>query len=242
MNGGLLMQIKEQYGSLSKTMRSLVWSGIVALFYYVVDLTVVQPLMEEYSEVTQQINQAKAEAKQLGADILHLENQTGVSTALPIEQQIEEHKEILHKLDDEINNTAAQFVSPDEMALFVEQLLAQSGKLKLVSLVKFPVRKIGRKALDVNPIEKVAAVTSAAKKKENEPPKQEEKHYDIYRHGISFTIKGRYVDLLRYLEKLESMSWQVNWDTASLSSDNYPESTLSLDIYTLSLEKDWMRI
>lgn len=230
MNQGILGVIKEQYGALNTRMKGVVWSGIVALFYLVLDVMIIQPLMEEYSEVTQQIEQARAEAKMIGAQILELENQTGISTNLSIEEQIEQHKRLIEDLDFDIEKNASQFISPDEMPRFVERVLAETSNVQLVSMTKMPVKLIAKKQLDV-------ATAKQAKAK-----RAEEKKYAIYRHGISFTLKGRYLNLVRYLEKLEAMPWQVNWDSVTMTSLDYPTSELTVSIYTLSLDSSWLRI
>ena len=60
--------------------------------------------------------------------------------------------------------------------------------------------------------------------------------------GVEIVVQGNYLDMLKYLTDLESMPWQVFWGKASLAVNEYPTATLTLTIYTLSMDKRWMGI
>lgn len=56
----------------------------------------------------------------------------------------------------------------------------------------------------------------------------------LYRHGVELTVKGAYLDLLRYLEELEQRSSVVLWGGVELQVEKYPEVRLRVVIQTLS--------
>jgi MSHA biogenesis protein MshJ len=64
----------------------------------------------------------------------------------------------------------------------------------------------------------------------------------IYRHGVEIGVRGEYADLLLYLKALEAMQGQLFWGDARLSVDIYPNSILTLSVYTLSLDPKWMKL
>ena len=238
MNDSALETIRTQYGALNKRMKRVVWSGIVAIIYLVIDTAIIQPLMEEYSEVTKQIEQAKAETKLLGMGILKLENKTGISSNLSTDQQIQQFKEKIKQLDRKIETAASRFVDPEEMVKFVEHVLTETRGVKLVSLGKLPVERISRRIVDTPPVQKADTKAAIDKVVNNSSNSK----YNIYRHGMRVSVKGRYGDLLRYLEKLETTPWQMSWNSAMLKTEEYPNSELSIVIHTLSLDETWLRI
>ena len=245
MNDDILEKIRTQYAALNTRMKRVVMSGVIAIFYFILDTAVIQPLMEEYSEVTRQIEQAKAETKLLGIEILNLKNQSGVSTGLSIEEQIRQYKEKVRQLDIQIETTAKKFVNPEEMAIFVERLLIETKNVDLLSLNKLPAKLIPVRVADSMPTQTAkenSAIKKAAQTVSQATNNTTEEKYDLYQHSIQFTIKGRYSDLLSCLERLEALPWQINWDSAALHSTTYPNSELSIVIYTLSLDSTWLRI
>jgi MSHA biogenesis protein MshJ len=64
----------------------------------------------------------------------------------------------------------------------------------------------------------------------------------VYQHGMRIEVRGQYLDMVRYLQALERLPVKVLWGRVRLESDDYPASTLSLLIYTLSLDKAWIGV
>jgi MSHA biogenesis protein MshJ len=116
-------------------------------------------------------------------------------------------------------------VSSDRMAAVLHDLLSRNRALKLVSLRTLPVRTL---------MDEVAKPAATAKV---DDPKGA-----IYKHGVEVTVEGSYGDLLAYTAELEAMPWQVFWGGANLSVQTYPVSRLTLTLYTMSLDKAWLRV
>jgi MSHA biogenesis protein MshJ len=64
----------------------------------------------------------------------------------------------------------------------------------------------------------------------------------LYRHGVQIVVQGSYADLLSYMEALEKLRPRLIWGSAELSAIKYPESSLTLMVYTLSLDETWMKL
>jgi MSHA biogenesis protein MshJ len=63
----------------------------------------------------------------------------------------------------------------------------------------------------------------------------------LYKHGISMVIRGRYLDIMNYLSSLETLDKNFYWDSLELNVDKYPYSIVTIEIYTLSVNKDFIR-
>jgi MSHA biogenesis protein MshJ len=112
-------------------------------------------------------------------------------------------------------------VAPEKMGQLLQQLLRSNGKLKLLSLRTLPVSGMGG---NVDP--------KAA------PARREL----LYRHGVEVVLQGGYLDMLDYMEALEGSPQQVFWGRAQLDAHDYPNSTLTLTLYTLGLDDKWMTL
>jgi MSHA biogenesis protein MshJ len=64
----------------------------------------------------------------------------------------------------------------------------------------------------------------------------------LYRHGVEVTVRGNYLDMVNYMDALESMPTQLFWGRAQLEVEEYPSSRLTLTLYTLSLDQKWMKL
>jgi MSHA biogenesis protein MshJ len=55
-------------------------------------------------------------------------------------------------------------------------------------------------------------------------------------------LKGSYLDILGYLHALEALPWKVFWGQATLQTEKYPVSHITLLIYTLSTREGWIAL
>ncbi|WP_229425003.1 hypothetical protein [Massilia sp. Se16.2.3] len=64
----------------------------------------------------------------------------------------------------------------------------------------------------------------------------------LYRHGVEVTVRGNYLDMIGYMAALEAMPTQLFWGRAQLEAETWPDSRLTLTLYTLSLDAKWMKL
>jgi MSHA biogenesis protein MshJ len=126
---------------------------------------------------------------------------------------------------------------------FLENLLSKNPRLSLLALHTLPVAplinsaskkpdgKDSGKPGDVSTIKPTASAT-----RENPPGT------NIYRHAIEIQIAGSYPDLTQYLAQLEKMPQRILWERAELKVEKFPRSVLSVTVYTLSLDKQWLTV
>ena len=59
---------------------------------------------------------------------------------------------------------------------------------------------------------------------------------------MQLTVRGNYLDILRYLTELEALPWTFFWSDLSLRVTGYPESEASVTVYTISLKRSWIGV
>ena len=64
----------------------------------------------------------------------------------------------------------------------------------------------------------------------------------LHRHGVELVVQGSYPDMVAYMAALESMQGQLFWGSASLQVETYPTATLKLVVYTVNLDKKWLKL
>lgn len=121
-----------------------------------------------------------------------------------------------------------RLIEPGRMAGLLEQMLNRNAKLQLVELKTLPPSPLVEKP------QAPAADPTAAQKPEMQK--------QIFKHGIQITVRGGYLDMLRYLAALEEMPAQMFWGEISLNVDKHPDAVLTLTLYTLSLDKTWLTV
>jgi MSHA biogenesis protein MshJ len=64
----------------------------------------------------------------------------------------------------------------------------------------------------------------------------------LYRHGVEIVLQGSYLDMIQYMDALQALPNQLFWGKARLDAGQYPNSRLTLTLYTLSLDTKWMKL
>jgi MSHA biogenesis protein MshJ len=115
-------------------------------------------------------------------------------------------------------------VPPERIAPLLETILKSNGKLQLVSMNTLPAGPVGGA-----PHPAVGATPANP-------------HDLLYRHGVELTVRGNYLDMVNYMDALEAMPAQLFWGQAGLQVEEYPNARLTLTLYTLSLDRKWIKL
>lgn len=119
-------------------------------------------------------------------------------------------------------------VPAERMTALLERILRSQRSLKLVSM-----RTLREGEADGQGAAAAAPAGAAAA-----PPPPELLH----RHGVEVVVQGSYADMVAYMEALEAMQGQIFWGGATLKTQAWPQSTLTLRVYTVNLDKKWVKL
>jgi MSHA biogenesis protein MshJ len=125
----------------------------------------------------------------------------------------------LDEVEDQLRLKTVELVDPEKMFSLMNQLIYQDSRLQLLSLKRREVKPA------IPLLDEV----------ENEVP-------GIYRHVLEIEFAGKYLDILRYMQTLESLDWKLLWDEIEIHSDEHPKATVKVAISTLSTRKEWVGI
>ena len=64
----------------------------------------------------------------------------------------------------------------------------------------------------------------------------------LHKHGVELVLQGSYHDMVAYMSALEGMQGQIFWGNANMAVDTYPAATLTLTVYTINLDKKWLKL
>ncbi|GGZ06684.1 type II secretion system protein GspM [Pseudoduganella plicata] len=143
--------------------------------------------------------------------------------------------------------TQKALVPPARMSALLGQMVQQNSRLKLVSLKTLPPAgttdgnfadtpaDAAAPVLPPTPLTLAAPGTAPATTDEAAQPL-------LYRHGVQVVLQGAYADMVAYMEALERMPAQVFWGRAVLDATEHDKATLTLTLYTLSLDEKWIAL
>jgi MSHA biogenesis protein MshJ len=131
--------------------------------------------------------------------------------------------------DESVKIFTSDLVDAREMRFVLEELITKQAGLRLVSATNLPPRPLFE---EPKPPEEDQTGGAA---RESQAPK-------LYRHTLLLTLEGSYLDCLKYLESVEKLPWHLYWGRLEFKSGDYPKNTISIELRTLSLDKEWIGV
>ncbi|MCW8332449.1 type II secretion system protein GspM [Vibrio paucivorans] len=206
-------QLCEKFAALSEREKWLIsLCGLVAVVLGVFTL-LLEPAMQSVASQKQQIQAKKLEAQNLQRDILLL---TAKLKKDPDQEVNTELKKLLsesQKLSKELSSAVEGLISPTQMSELLENVLAKSDKLHLVSL-----ESLGAESISKNNSTNVG----------------------YFVHPVRIELTGRYFDILEYLKALESLPLKYYWRSFQYQVEEYPQARLIMEVYTLGARKEFI--
>jgi MSHA biogenesis protein MshJ len=231
----LWIRISARIDAISLRERVMVCAAAIAVALFVIYHLGIAPLMARQQQLRSNLAQHQARAAAADAEITSRMAAFSVNPDVEAIRQIAELKKQTVALQASLQAVQRGLVPPQKMAALLEQLMRANSKLRTVSLRTLPVSGLSEmtasgKALAA-PAQAQTPAAGARKPREL-----------LYRHGVELVVQGGYLDMLAYMESLQALPSQLFWGRAQLDADNYPTATLTLTLYTLSLDDKWMTL
>lgn len=235
-----MTQFKQQWQNLAERVdamslreRALIFLAAALVLVTLVNTLLIDPLLSRQRMLSQQIVQAQTRTNILQAQIQAMVTAQNADPDAALRARMQQLQQELASADTTLLDFQSGLVPPRQMPAMLKDILLRNRALRLVSLKTLPPQNLAAAA------QTATAQTSPGQTAPGQNPAQQAA---MFRHGVEITVEGSYADLLRYLTAMESSPWRMFWGKADLKADSYPKATLTLTLYTLSLDKAWLAI
>lgn len=216
-----LKTLGERIDALNLRERALIFTGVLGVLLLLAITYVFPPLHVQQKQLEQQLKTKREQTRLVHAEIEGLAQASRRDTDADNRARIAELGTKLRTLDGP-GSGSNEVVTPREMIRLVREVLSRNQTLQLTRLENLPPEPL--------------TAASAGQPGGTSPPGAGA----IYRHGLSIKVRGQYRDIARYVQALESLPWRVYWGEVSLKTEAYPDSELTLVLYTLSPHQEWL--
>ena len=213
-----------RFDAMNLRERLLIFAMAAMLLFALTDTALLSPVRTRQNILAREILGLDARTKAVEAQIREFQAGQQLDPDAQNRAKIEALKQQLAKSDASLQGMQQNLVAPDKMGKLLEDLLARNHSLRLVSLKTLPVGNLD----GARPPEKDAGMQVPSGL--------------LYKHGVEIKIEGSYGELLAYLASVERLPWRMFWGKIALNASDYPRETLTLTLYTLSLNKAWLSV
>lgn len=210
--------------------RVLMLFASLALTFFVIDTFLVTPQTKRFKQLTSKMEGLYDDTEKTALLIASL-------TAELAQHSDVNKKAELEKLISQIAETDALLSEEDgnslKLSALLSSLMETTPGVQLMSLKTLPVLPLLPRApldADGKPANKPGPPMIVGTVQEAPPA-------TVYQHGVEITIKGNYLALLPYLEKIKRYPKRLFWLEAKLEVAKYPNAVLRLTLHTLSEQK-----
>lgn len=204
-------------------------TGLIAITFIFFNLFIDEKGMK-IDSLTKQIKQTNNSVQSSQTTINILQQSLAKDPNVAIQKQIAQYEEKLASVDSELLLLTSDLINPIQMRYALIDLLKTQPS---VSLLSFEV-------MAAQPM--TAANQSTDNNEEAENKRTGEHSLTLYKHGIKLKLKGSYFKLRDYLSQLEKMQWTFFWQEFDYQLIEYPNSELSIEMYSLSTQKEFIGV
>jgi MSHA biogenesis protein MshJ len=198
--------------------RVLVVLALLALVVAALDTALLAPQRADRARALREATAARTQVRDLQALVTE-QSREG-------DAQFAERSDALRlrreRAEQVIRAAQVDLIEPADMREQLAAILARFPQLKVVAVASTPPTPLGEA---VGAGKDAAPVTTG-----------------VFQHGLEVQIEGRYLDLIAYLEALETTPRRIYWRELDLTINPQGVPVTRIALFTLSKEPVWMRI
>lgn len=221
-------ELLDRFDRLSLRERGLVAAALLGLMLVIWDVAVQGPLQRKHRVREQAMVALRAEVQGLEQSAQTLAAQVQDDPVRAASQAVAALKAEIAGLDQRLTGATAGLIEPREMGRVLEDVLARTARLKLLSLRTLPAEPLV-------PVAPAAATAPAAQPAAAAGPQ-------VWRHGVEIEVSGSYLDTLEFLQALEALPWRFYWDRVDFAVEQHPRGRARLLVHTLGLREGWIGV
>jgi MSHA biogenesis protein MshJ len=210
-------QLRRAFDSRARRERVLLIGAALATVWMLADAFLLSPGLKAWSS-------ARAHRVVAVAAVVHLKEAMALNDGAEeqLRAEVAQWQKRVELGERELLALRATLVGAPEMVQMLDRLLTQVGGLRLRSM----------RTLDRTEVGTPASAASAGARTAS----------GLYRHGIEMEVEGNYADVLAYLRAIEAMPQRVLWGGMQFKVERSPTVVMSLRLYTVSDDRNWLEI
>ena len=218
-------QLAVRIDAMSLRERAIIFLVILAGLFMLANNVVFSSLRQEQQRLDRDVQAKLKELHAMSTQTQETLAQLALDPEALARARIAQLKQTLSTQEASVANVVRGLVTPRDMPRLVQQILARNRGLQVVLVENLPAEALYRD--NQTPATATQDANASAQ---------------VYKHGMRIELRGQYLDMVRYLRALEAMPAKVFWSKVHFAAETYPNSHLTLDIYTIGLNKVWLEV
>lgn len=229
------LQLQTRFNALKQREQILVMIAGVAILLMLCDQLFWDPISRSNKQQKNTIDSSQQQLEQLKAANAEINAKLAEDPDAELRRNLDAINEHLEQQNKQLEKLTVDLIPPEQMASVLRKVLSERGNLQLLALHNEAAKPAFTPKDETETNNAVSTDTNA-----NADENTERERVAIYRHGLTLELKGRYFDIVEYLQALENLQWHFYWEKLDYKVDTYPEAIVTLKVYTLSNRESWI--
>ncbi len=239
MNASLISRVTAWFESRARNEKILVLVGGAAVLYWLVSNVVLTPLDKKRNTLSEHIEQQQTKIGLLKAQLTNMTEEDVERIKTEERQRVMALQTMLKEETAALNAFRQGLVGSGQMASVLAHMLNLHSGIALESLENLPVIKLGTGPDATQPESLESDADAGNRITPALADGSDEIH--LFRHTLRITLRGKYLDIVRYLSTVEKLPWRIFWDEVTLDAQQYPLSVVTLEFHTISTDEAWIK-
>lgn len=229
----------EKMDAASLRERAMIFAASATALIALLNALLIEPQLVAQRRLSREVAQGQGELRKMQEQLQAVALARKADPNRELRAQLDALKLRVSETEAKLLEEQRKFAPPEQVGVLLGEMLSRNRKLQLVDMRTLPVASFAGNGAEADKAQaqKPAAAKPAAPAGGGQIPAG---GGQIYRHGVEIAVSGSYLDLLAYLKDLEKLPNQLYWGKLELSAAAYPQVTLKLSVYTLSLNLAWL--
>jgi MSHA biogenesis protein MshJ len=211
-----LGSVRDWFEALTLRERIVIVTAVLAGFMLALEAFAWAPARKRLDSAEAQIASLDFQRATLQAELDKLDQEEALDPDAAVKRQLQSFDRQVGALDQKLQGQALQLIDPAQARPVLQALISNIRGLRMVSLyTEPPTQLVNTENADLPP---------------------------LFRHGLVIELEGDYLSLLEYVRALESLPWRLYWYGLQVKADKPGARYFRLDLYTVSLRKEWIRV
>lgn len=205
--------LEKAFNKMTQRERFILFGALLVCSVSISYFWIVDPATIKQTNIERVLQKSVQEEKVISSEIATIKQRLKQDPLQEINNKIAFSKGTLVQLDQQLNGKLVKFIHAQKMPIALTKVLSKSPGVSISSLRSLPVKAFN---------------SSSQNSDEN----------IFYKHTLEISLLGDYNAIYQYLLNLETLQEKFYWYSLNYEVSNYPLAEVTIQIYTLSDQRD----
>lgn len=208
--------VRDWFEALTFRERLAIAAALLVAILLGIEALAWSPARKRLDAAEAQIASLESQRATLQQELDKLDQEEALDPDAAVRRQVKTFDQQVGALDTKLQGQKLQLMDPTQVRPVLQALIGNMRGLRMVGLYTEPPTQLMNTENTDLPV--------------------------LYRQGLVIELEGDYLPLLDYLQALEQLPWRLYWNGLDVKADKPGARRFRVELYTVSLRKEWLRV